>query len=190
MRNGYKEIKKPRTGTSGRGKSKGTLFGIGIGPGDPQLLTLKAKEILRKADVIFAPKARIKSGSMAVDIIKSHIRKTDKVKQLLFPMTKDKKRLQSFWKRAALRVYKEISLGKNVAFVTVGDPFIYSTYIYLLRHIRKLDKQLKVVTVPGISAINAASALLTDTAITPRLWLASGCAGWDCKIARYKRSAS
>lgn len=150
MCNDYKKIK----------KVKGTLYGIGIGPGDPELLTLKAINILKKVDSIFAPKPNIKSTSMAADIIKNYIQKKNKVKELLFPMTKNKKTLGRFWKQAASRVYEELSSGKDVAFVTIGDPFIYSTYIYLLRYIRKLDKGLKVVTIPGISAINAASSLL------------------------------
>lgn len=149
MRNDYKEI-----------KPKGTLFGIGIGPGDPQLLTLKAVNILKKVDSIFAPKPNIKSTSIAANIIRNYIQKKGKVKEVVFPMTKDKEILGRFWGRAASRVYEELSKGKDVAFVTIGDPFIYSTYIYLLRHIRKLDGGLKVVTVPGISAINAASSLL------------------------------
>ena len=146
MRNAYKKI--------------GTLYGVGIGPGDPELVTLKAINIFKKADSIFAPKPNIESTSMAADIIKNYIQKKDNIREIIFPMTKDNKVLSRFWKDAALKVYKELSLGKDAAFVTIGDPFIYSTYIYLMRHIRKLDRGLKIITIPGISAINAASSLL------------------------------
>ena len=139
--------------------SRGILYGIGIGPGDPELLTLKARKILRKVDTIFAPKPEIESTSAAVDIIRGYI-PGKQVKELVFPMTKDREKLERFWKRAAVSVYQKLSSGNNTAFITIGDPFIYSTYIYLLRYIRKLDKDLKVVTVPGISAVNAASSLL------------------------------
>ena len=145
MRNGHKKV--------------GTFFGIGLGPGDPELLTLKAEKILRKVNVIFAPKPEVKSTSTAADIIKGYIQKK-KVREIVFPMTKNKRKLEKFWKKAAVIVYQELSSGNNAAFITIGDPFIYSTYIYLLRYIRKLDKDLKVVTVPGISAVNAASSLL------------------------------
>ncbi len=139
--------------------SIGILYGIGIGPGDPELLTLKAMEILKNVDTIFAPKPEIESTSAAADIIRDCILKKE-VKELVFPMTKDRRKLEKFWKKAAVMVYQELSSGNNAAFITIGDPFIYSTYIYLLRYIRKLDKDLKVVTVPGISAVNAASSLL------------------------------
>ncbi len=81
MCNANKKIKKP----------KGILYGVGIGPGDPELLTLKARKILKKVDIIFAPKPDIKSTSMAADIIKDYIQKKKKVRELLFPMTKNKK---------------------------------------------------------------------------------------------------
>jgi precorrin-2/cobalt-factor-2 C20-methyltransferase len=157
MCDGYKKVK-PRS--SAKEGGKGTFYGIGIGPGDAELLTLKAINILKKVDTVFAPKPNIESVSIAGDIIENYIWKKDKVKEIVFPMTKDKKILGRFWKESALRVYEELSWGKDVAFVTIGDPFIYSTYIYLLRHIRKLDRDLKVITIPGISAINAASSLL------------------------------
>lgn len=155
-----KKIARRYSFEKGRDKPKGILYGVGIGPGDPELLTLKARKILKKVDIIFAPKPNIKSTSLAADIIKNYIPKKKQVRELIFPMTKNKKTLSKFWKQAAARVYEELSSGKDAAFVTIGDPFIYSTYIYLLRHIRRLDKELKVVTVPGISAINAASSLL------------------------------
>ncbi|MEW5691700.1 MAG: precorrin-2 C(20)-methyltransferase [Candidatus Hydrogenedentota bacterium] len=149
MRNAHKEV-----------KPKGTFFGIGIGPGDPKLLTLKAIEILKKVDIIFAPKSRIKTDSLAAEIIKPYIPKNSIIREVIFPMSRDKKRLANFWEKAALKIYREISLGKDVAFITMGDPFVYSTYIYLSREIRRLNKNLKIVTVPGISSINAASSLL------------------------------
>ena len=139
--------------------SRGTLYGIGIGPGDPELLTLKAREILRKVDTIFAPKSEIESTSTAADIIRGYIQEKG-VRELIFPMTKDRKKLEEFWRNAAVRVYQELSSGKDAAFITIGDPFIYSTYIYLLRYIKKLDEGLKVVTIPGISAVNAAASSL------------------------------
>lgn len=141
------------------GCSRGILYGIGVGSGDPELLTLKAGKILEKVDIIFAPKPEVESTSTSMDIIKKYIQKKE-VKELIFPMTKDRKKLEKFWKKAAMSVYEKLSSGKDAAFITIGDPFIYSTYIYLLRYIRKLDENVKVVTIPGISAINASSSLL------------------------------
>jgi precorrin-2/cobalt-factor-2 C20-methyltransferase len=138
----------------------GVLYGVGIGPGDPELLTIKAQRILRSVPVIFAPKADSESSSIAAEIIKSHIPNKRKIKQLVFPMTRDRKILRAFWEQAATSVYKVLSSGKDTAFITLGDPFIYSTYSYLLTAIKKLDSNVTTVTVPGISSINAASSLL------------------------------
>jgi len=135
----------------------GTLYGIGLGPGDPELLTLKAVRILNSVDIIFSPRSGVKSTSMAANIINGIITDADKIEELVFPMTKDVNELHHFWGEAALRVYNELTRGKDAAFITLGDPFIYSTYNYLLRCIRKLDETLNVITIPGISAINSAS---------------------------------
>lgn len=152
MRNADKKIvSKSRTGV---------LYGIGLGPGDPQLLTLKSKQILDSVSVIFAPKAGAEASSLAADIIKSHVRNKNKISKLVFPMTRDKKLLQKFWEQAAEKVYKTLAEGKDAAFVTLGDPFIYSTYGYLLKAVKKLDENLTTVTLPGISSVNAAASLM------------------------------
>ena len=136
---------------------KGKLYGVGIGPGDPKLLTLKAKEALDKADIIFAPKGSDDGISVARGIIEQVIESKKIYVELTFPMTKDKNLLQKYWRKAAQRIVGEIKKGKQAAFVTLGDPFIYSTYIYLLRMIRQDYPRIKVETIPGISAFNAAA---------------------------------
>ena len=73
-------------------------------------------------------------------------------------MTKDQKKLESYWLRAAEKIVKELKRGRIAAFVTIGDPFIYSTYIYLLETLRKNFPNIGVETIPGISAFNAAAA--------------------------------
>jgi precorrin-2/cobalt-factor-2 C20-methyltransferase len=135
-------------------KRKGILCGLGIGPGDPELLTVKARKILKKVDIIFVPRASCASESLAFDIIRGYVG-SRKVRKIVFPMTKDKKKLHQRWSANANRVYKELLQGNNVAFVTIGDPFLYSTYSYLLRHIRMIDDSIAVNTVPGISVVNA-----------------------------------
>ncbi|MCQ9208869.1 MAG: precorrin-2 C(20)-methyltransferase, partial [Omnitrophica bacterium] len=82
-----------------------------------------------------------------------------KIVTMVFPMEHNKALLEKFWHKAARRIYKQICLGHNVAFVTIGDPFIYSTYIYLIRKLRAIDPKIVIETVPGISAINAVAAL-------------------------------
>jgi len=144
-------------------KATGTLYGLGIGPGDPELLTVKAVRVLDRVDRIFAPKPETKSSSFAVEIIKDFVKDPGKIEELVFPMTRDVADLRHFWEEAASRVCSELTMGKDAAFVTLGDPFIYSTYNYLLRNIRRLDKNLKIITIPGISSINAASSIMEES---------------------------
>ena len=136
---------------------KGKLYGVGIGPGDPKLLTLKAKDALEKADIIFAPKGSDEGISVARGIIEQVIEGKKTYVELTFPMTKDKAVLKRYWKKAAQRIAGEIKKGKQTAFVTLGDPFIYSTYIYLLKILKQDFPDIKVETIPGISAFNAAA---------------------------------
>lgn len=136
---------------------RGKLFGIGIGPGDPKLVTLKAKEILDNADIIFVPKGSEDGSSCARSIVEAVVSKEKDFKELTFPMTTDKAILDKYWMRAGLAIAKEVKNKKAVAFVTIGDPLIYSTYVYLLRTLRKNFPGIEVETVPGVSAFNAAS---------------------------------
>src|SRR3989338_6996049 len=136
---------------------KGKLYGVGIGPGDPKLLTLKAKDALEKADIIFAPKGSDEGISVARGIIEQVVKGEKTYIELTFPMTKDKNLLKKYWKKAGQRIAGELKKGKQSAFVTLGDPFIYSTYIYLLRIIKQDYPKIEVETIPGISAFNAAA---------------------------------
>lgn len=133
------------------------LYGIGIGPGDPNLLTLRAKQILDRVNIIFVPKASQNGGSFARSIIEDVIYKPKRFVELTFPMIRDKKILRVYWLRAARKIAKELKTYKEGAFVTIGDPFIYSTYIYLLGTLRKNFPTIDVETIPGISSFSAAA---------------------------------
>ena len=141
-----------------RRRKCGRLYGIGIGPGDPKLLTLKAKEIIDQADIIFCPKGDEYGTSWARSIIETTTSASKEFVDLRFPMTRNKKVLKAYWKKAARRIAEEVTKGKQGAFITLGDPFIYSTYIYLLRTLRQNFPDIEVETIPGISAFNAAAA--------------------------------
>ncbi len=141
-----------------KGTKYGKLYGVGVGPGDPKLLTLRAKEILDRADVIFCPKGGEDGTSWARSIIETTTSAAKEFVELPFPMTRDKKVLETYWQKAADRIAQEIATGKQGAFITLGDPFIYSTYIYLLRTLLQNYPDIEVETIPGISAFNAAAA--------------------------------
>jgi len=136
----------------------GKLYGIGVGPGDPKLLTLRAKEILDQVDVIFCPKGDEDGSSWARSIIETTTSAAKEFVELPFPMTRNKEVLKTYWEKAAQRIAQEIVKGKQGAFITLGDPFIYSTYIYLLSTLLQNFPDIEVETIPGISAFNAAAA--------------------------------
>jgi precorrin-2/cobalt-factor-2 C20-methyltransferase len=138
----------------------GTLYGIGVGPGDPELITLKAAKILGRVDIVYAAASTRNHHSLAKDIAGAHIPETTPIKLLKFPMTRDKDETRSAWQRHALTIIEELETGKDVAFLTLGDAMTYSTFGYLVRYIRAAAPGLKIETVPGISSYQAAAARL------------------------------
>jgi precorrin-2/cobalt-factor-2 C20-methyltransferase len=137
----------------------GTLYGIGVGPGDPDLMTVKGAAILGRCRHVFVPRARIKSDSLALTIAKSYTDKDAVIHELVFPMTKDTDELARRWEENGQAVADVLKSGEDAAFLTLGDLFLYSTYIYLLREVKKLIPEVSVVSVPGITSFSLASAL-------------------------------
>ena len=115
----------------------GTLYGIGIGPGDPELITLKGARLIGGCRNLFVPKARTASESVALTIARPLVGPEAKIEELLFPMTADREELSTKWDEAAARVAAILAAGEDACFLTLGDPLLYSTYIYLLRALRK-----------------------------------------------------
>ena len=139
-------------------KSKSIFYGVGVGPGDPELLTLKGFKILKNMDVIFVPKAKAKDDSLAREIIENILDKKKEFIELEFPMVKDKGELEKRYKNSAEIIIQKINSGKKVAYLTIGDPLLYSTYIYLLGALKEADPDLVIETIPGVSAYSAVAA--------------------------------
>jgi precorrin-2/cobalt-factor-2 C20-methyltransferase len=137
----------------------GTLYGIGVGPGDPELVTVKGARLLGRIKHVFAPKARIKAESVALRIIGRYVGKDSQVTELVFPMTADQAELERRWDESAAAIARPLQAGEDACFITLGDPLLYSTYIYLVRALRKIMPGAPVATVPGIMAINSVAAL-------------------------------
>ncbi len=138
----------------------GTLYGLGVGPGDPGLLTLKAVEVLDRVEVVFAAGSSKNHYSRALEVVREHLRPGCSVERLPFPMTRQKQALQRAWQENAARVLAVLQQGIDAAFLTLGDPLTYSTFIYLMRTLRDLEPGAPVVTVPGVTAFAAAAARL------------------------------
>ena len=145
----------------------GTLYGIGVGPGDPELLTIKAARLLGECRHVFVPKARTAAESVARSIAGGFLAPAAQVHELVFPMTADREELSQRWQSSARRIAAVLQSGEDACFLTLGDPLLYSTYIYLLRAIRAQLPEVGVVTVPGVTAFSAAAAL-TDFPIGER----------------------
>jgi precorrin-2/cobalt-factor-2 C20-methyltransferase len=136
----------------------GTLYGIGVGPGDPDLLTLKAVKVLKEVSHVFAASSSKNDYSLARDIVKSHLALDIPVDQLAFPMTFDSNHLEDAWQANCEKVVEILQQGKNVAFLTLGDPLTFSTFIYLMRKIRLRLPGVNVTTIPGVTSFQAAAA--------------------------------
>ncbi len=136
----------------------GTLYGVGVGPGDPDLITVKGLKILKSVSHIFAASSPKNHYSLARNIVSVHLPGV-RMEHLSFPMTRDRSVLEPAWRENAGRVLKVLEKGDDAAFVTLGDPMTYSTFSYLLRTIKSIAPDLKVVTIPGITSYHAAAAL-------------------------------
>ena len=138
---------------------RGTLYGIGVGPGDPELITIKGANLINRCRHIFVPKARTAADSLALSIANRYLGASSEVHELIFPMTSEREELSRRWGESARKIISVLEKGEDACFLTLGDPLLYSTYIYLLREIRASIPQADVITVPGVTAFSAAAAL-------------------------------
>jgi len=140
----------------------GKFYGVGVGPGDPKLLTLKAVDVLNSVQVVAVPKSRADRDSVALDIARCHLSAGVEILELNMPMTPDPVVLEMAWQAGAERVFDKLELGGSVAFLTIGDPSLYSTYQYILEKLRGIAPEVEVETVPGITSFAASAALINE----------------------------
>ena len=134
------------------------LFCVGCGPGDPELLTIRALNLITEADVIFVPTSKLDKPSIALSIVAKYIKETTKIINLVFPMVKDKDALKDYWKKNTLEISQMVRTGKKTLYLTVGDPSLYSTWIYIHRELKKNHKDIEIEIIPGITSIFAFAA--------------------------------
>ncbi|MDR1489212.1 MAG: precorrin-2 C(20)-methyltransferase [Desulfovibrio sp.] len=136
----------------------GTLYGVGVGPGDPDLLTLQAVKVLRSVPVILSAASPGKEESLALAVAAPHIPPQTRILRLNFPMTKERTLLERAWENNAVRTAEILQSGQDACFLTLGDPMIYSTFGYLMQTLSRLYPALPVSVVPGVTSFQAAAA--------------------------------
>lgn len=145
-------------------KPLGTLYGIGVGPGAADLMTLRAVRTINSVDVLAIPRPNPHSPSLAHRIIKPNLQDNPKQEQLLltFPMTKDREKLRPHWQHAYDEVAKRLEEGKSVGFISQGDPLFYSTFVYLMSGIRHMLPDVKIEAIPAVTGVSAVAASVTQ----------------------------
>ena len=136
--------------------NKGKLWGVGVGPGDSELMTLKAVRLIEQCDLVVVPdsKKRYVALEIAKGAVPSLLEK--EILKVHMPMTKDKKRMEEAHLEAAKVIGDELDKGKNLVFLTLGDPTVYSTYFYVHKAVEAAGYNCEIV--PGITSFCAAAA--------------------------------
>ena len=131
----------------------GTLVGVGVGPGDPEHLTLKALRALQEADRVFVPETSARRGvaGRAEVIVAEHV-PAERIERVHFAMGDDGAR-QAKWNAAGQAIAAVVRAGGTAVFATIGDPNLYSTFTYVAHTVRGLVAGVEVRTVPGITAM-------------------------------------
>ena len=125
---------------------------VGCGPGDPELLTVKAVNAIKNADVIMCPTSKEGKPSIALSVVSSLINqeKNPEIVNLVFPMTRDKGTLEDTWQKNSQIIAEKAFSGKKIVYLTVGDPYLYSTWIYLHRELSVKHPEINIQVIPGI----------------------------------------
>lgn len=150
--------------------STGTLYGVGLGPGDPELVTVKAARIIGAADVVAYHSAR-HGRSIARGIAEPYLRPGQLEEHLVYPVTTETTdhpggysgAMEDFYRDAAERIAAHLDAGRDVALLAEGDPLFYSSYMHM--HTR-LTARFKAVIIPGVTSVSAASAAIATPLVT------------------------
>ncbi|MEO0448138.1 MAG: precorrin-2 C(20)-methyltransferase [Verrucomicrobiota bacterium] len=139
-------------------KPSSQLIGISVGPGDPELITVKGLNALRSCDVLFAPQSTVSSDSVAKGIVDRFQIPEERFRIVEFAMDRDRESLRRRYEIVAQAILEEVAAGKVVGFLTLGDALTFSTWIYTLAAVRKLAPETSIETIPGVTSFAALAA--------------------------------
>lgn len=173
--------------------SKTILIGVGLGPGDPELITLKGLRAIREADLIFVPRSRDGSMSLAQRIAEPHIdHNRQQVIDLPLPMTRNADELVPAWQGAADLISERFaqSGARSAVYLLLGDPLLYGTFIYIWQELLERHRHIAVEIVPGITSFAAAAASAQLTLATTSDRVAILPASYETDAAYLKQTLS
>jgi precorrin-2/cobalt-factor-2 C20-methyltransferase len=136
----------------------GSFCGIGVGPGMPGLIPVVAWQFVQEADVILLPRAKSAKRSVARNCLPPHQIPEDRFREIEFAMESDRTLLANHYLRLADEIGEDVRAGKKVAYLTIGDPLTYSTYIYILRALQERFPEVPCRTYPGVTSYSALAA--------------------------------
>ena len=138
--------------------AQGHFYAVGVGPGSPDLLTVRALRIVESVDVIVAPRSELSSESLALQVVRD-VPGIREILEQVYPMERDEEKTEASWRAVADVVAERCRAGQSVAHLTIGDPLIYSTACYLLLQLERRLPKDRIHVVPGIGAFQAAAAI-------------------------------
>lgn len=137
----------------------GTLYGLGLGPGDPELITLKVARLLKTVDTVYAPVSEVSERSYSLELARPHLDPDRQhIVPLVFAMRSTPEVMARRWVEHAATIATGLRTGASAVFLTEGDPSFYSTFSHVATALRAIDPTLPVVTVPGVASPHAAAA--------------------------------
>lgn len=136
----------------------GTFWGVGVGPGDPELITQKAARVLAEVDWIFCPAEAGQGTGLAARIVAPLGLPAEKIRPCLLCMSRQDGAAQRGYQRAAEAIVAELRQRRSAAWITEGDPLFYSTFPPIAEEVRRLCPEAPIDIVPGISSVQAAAA--------------------------------
>ena len=138
----------------------GVFYGVGVGPGEPGLMPVVAWQALQTCHVILAPRAQSSQASVTRRCLEGLDVPEDRIREVEFKAASNRSALQGHYREIARQIAADLKMGKNVGYLTIGDPFTYSTYGYALTALKSILPDLAHRTFPGVTSYAAAAAAL------------------------------